>query len=391
MNTAGVRTQFYHSQISNYETEVNQIKEQPIPDRLKISPFLVFYLIMSMQIGIGVLSYQRDIAKDAGYDAWISILFAGGCIHVILWMIYKIAETVDGDFVTAHKYLLGNLIGKAISSIFIGYFFLYVLAIARTFIEIIQVWMFPDLSTFWFSFGFMILCTYIIFGGLRTVVGIAFFGLVLPAYLLLTFGWAIKFSNFYNLLPIWDHSVKELLISSYNMSLTFIGFEIILFVYPFIKEPKKSKKWAHLAVLTTTLIYTILAVITFAYYSEDQLAKQVWPTLTMWKIVEMPFVERFEYIGIANWNLIMLPNVCIAIWICSRLIKRIFNIRQKVGVFFVVGPLLILINFINSRERISLFNEYFGKAGFVFTFIYIPLFFVAVMIAKRVKKKGKKK
>lgn len=123
MNTAGVRTQFYHSQISNYETEVNQIKEQPIPDRLKISPFLVFYLIMSMQIGIGVLSYQRDIAKDAGYDAWISILFAGGCIHVILWMIYKIAETVDGDFVTAHKYLLGNLIGKAISSIFIGYFF----------------------------------------------------------------------------------------------------------------------------------------------------------------------------------------------------------------------------------------------------------------------------
>ncbi|WP_448897023.1 hypothetical protein [Cytobacillus pseudoceanisediminis] len=48
------------------KTEVNQMQEQPIPDRLKISPFLVFYLIMSMQIGIGVLSYQRVIAKDAG-------------------------------------------------------------------------------------------------------------------------------------------------------------------------------------------------------------------------------------------------------------------------------------------------------------------------------------
>lgn len=344
-----------------------------------------------MQIGIGVLGYQRVIAKDAGYDAWISILFAGGCIHVIIWMIYKIAETVDGDFVTAHKYLTGNLIGKAISSIFIGYFFLYVLAIVRTFIEVIQVWMFPELSTFWFSLGFMILCTYIIFGGFRTVVGIAFFGLVLPAYLLLTFGWAIKFSNFYNLLPIWDHSVKELLIGSYNMSLTFIGFEIVPFIYPFIKEPKKSKKWAHLAVLTTTLIYTFLAVITFAYYSEDLLAKQVWPTLTLWKIVEMPFVERFEYIGIANWNLIMLPNVCIAIWISSRLIKRIFNIRQKIGVFFVVSALLLLINFINTHEKISMVNDYFGKIGFGFTFIYIPLLFAAIMIAKRVKKKVKKK
>lgn len=110
----------------------------------------------------------------------------------------------------------------------------------------------------------------------------------------------------------------------------------------------------------------------------------------MWKIVEMPFVERFEYIGIANWNLIMLPNVCIAIWICSRLIKRIFNIRQKIGVFFVVSALLIVINFINTREEITLLNDFFGKIGFGFTFIYIPLFFAAIMIAKRVKKKGKK-
>ncbi|MCM3093593.1 GerAB/ArcD/ProY family transporter [Cytobacillus sp. AMY 15.2] len=367
------------------------MQEQPLPDRLKISPFLVFYLIISMQIGIGVLGYQRNIAENAGFDAWISILFAGGCIHVLVWMIYKIAETVDGDFVTAHTYLFGNFIGKAISSIFIGYFFLYVLAILRTFIEVIQVWMFPDLSTFWYSFAFMILCVYIIFGGFRTVVGIAFFGLVLPAYLLLTFGFAVKFSNFYELLPMWDHSVKDLLVSSYKMSLTFIGFEIVLFTYPFIKEPKKSKKWAHLAVFTTTLIYTVLAVITFAYYSEEQLAKQVWPTLTMWKIVEMPFVERFEYIGIANWNLIMLPNVCIAIWICSRLIKRIFNIKQKIGVFFIVGALLILIIFVDSREKISVLNDYFGRAGFGFTFIYIPLFFVAIMIAKKVKKKGKKK
>jgi spore germination protein (amino acid permease) len=377
--------------VNKHETEVNQMQEQPIPDRLKISPFLVFYLIMSMQIGIGVLGYQRIIALKAGYDAWMSILLAGGCIHVIVWMIYKIGETVDGDIVTAHKYIAGNFFGKVLSSIFIGYFTLYSLTVVRTFIEVIQVWMFPEMSTFWFSFGFMILCVYIIFGGFRTVVGMAFFGLVLPAYLLLTFGWAIKFANFYNLLPILDHSIKEVLTASYYMSLTFIGFEIILFFYPFIKEPEKSKKWAHLAVLTTTLIYTVLAIITFAYFAEEQLQKQIWATLAMWKIVEMPFVERFEYIGIANWNLIILPNVCISVWIASRLIKRIMNVRQKIGVFFIVGPVLFLINFLDTREKINMLNDYIGKMGFAFTFIYIPMLFAAVMIAKKVKKKKGKK
>lgn len=363
------------------------MQEQPIPDRLKISPFLVFYLIMSMQIGIGVLGFQRIIAKDAGYDAWISILIAGLCIHVILWMIYKIAETVNGDIVAAHNYLVGNLFGKVLSSIFIVYFTFYSLTVVRTFIEVIQVWMFPELSTFWFTLAFMILCVYIIFGGFRTVVGLAFFGLILPAYLLLTFGWAIKFSNFYNLLPIWDHSIKELLTASYHMSLTFIGFEIVLFFYPFIKEPQKSKKWAHLAVLSTTLIYTVLAIVTFAYFSEAQLEKQIWATLSMWKIVEMPFVERFEYIGIANWNLIILPNVCISIWIASRLVKRVFNIRQKIGVFFIAAAVLILVNFLNTREEINMLNDYIGKMGFAFTFLYIPLLFIAIMIAKKVKKK----
>lgn len=221
--------------------EVNQMKEQPIPERLQISPFLVFYMVMSIQIGIGVLGYQRIIAMDAGYDAWISILFAGGCIHVIIWMIYKICDTAGGDIVTAHKYVAGNFIGKALSAIFIGYFILFSLTVIRTFIEVIQVWMFPELSTFWFSFGFTILCVYIIFGGFRTVVGTAFFGLVLPAYLLLTFGWAIKFSNFYNLLPIWDHSIKELLTASYHMSLTFIGFEIIIFSIHLLKNQKSRR------------------------------------------------------------------------------------------------------------------------------------------------------
>ncbi|MBT2687508.1 GerAB/ArcD/ProY family transporter [Bacillus sp. ISL-47] len=367
------------------------MQEQEVPDRLKISPFLVFYMIMSMQIGIGVLGYQRIIAMDTGYDAWISILFAGGCIHVIVWMIYKIGEAVNGDIVTAHKFLLGNFFGKALSSIFIGYYILYSLTVVRTFIEVIQVWMFPELNTFWFSFGFMILVVYIIFGGFRTVVGTAFFGLVLPAYLLLTFGWATKFANFYNLLPIWDHSIKEILTASFHMSLTFIGFEIILFFYPFIKEPKKSQKWAHLAVLATTLIYTVLAIITFAYFAEEQLAKQIWATLTMWKIVEMPFVERFEYIGIANWNLVILPNVCISIWIASRLVKRIFNIRQKIGVFFIVGAVLFSITFLDTREKINMLNNNIGKMGFAFTFIYIPMLFFAIMIAKKLKKKGKKK
>lgn len=361
--------------------------QQPVPERLQISPFLVLYLIMSMQIGIGVLGYQRIIAEAAGYDAWISVLGAGLSIHIIIWMIYKICGTVEGDIVAANAYVFGKKIGALVSSFFVIYLVIFALAVLRTFIEVIQVWMFPEMSIFWFSFVFLMLSVYIVFGGFRTVTGIAFFCIVLPSYLLLTFGFALRFADFRNLLPIFDHSLKEFATSAFKMSLTYIGFEIPLFFYPFIKDAPKSQKWAHLGVFLTTVIYTLLAIITFTYFSEAQLAKSIWATLEMWKIVTMPFVERFEYIGIANWNLIILPNICIALWGSSIILKRAFKLRQRKGVIILALVCLISILFLDTRAKINFLNDWTGKIGFAVTYVYVPFLFFATMIAKKVKSK----
>ncbi len=91
--------------------------KHPVAENAKISPFLVFYLIIGMQIGIGILGFQRPIAKDAGYDAWISVLAAGLTVHVIIWMIYKITETAKGDLVQVHEFIFGKTIGKLLSSL----------------------------------------------------------------------------------------------------------------------------------------------------------------------------------------------------------------------------------------------------------------------------------
>ncbi|MFD2444539.1 GerAB/ArcD/ProY family transporter [Bacillus sp. CGMCC 1.16607] len=358
-----------------------------IPEKSQISHFLVYFLIVGMQVGIGVLGYQKIIAKTAGYDAWISVILAGLSIHFIIWMMYKILETVEGDLVSVHSYLLGEKIGKIISFFFSFYFMMMAIAVLRTFIEVIQVWMFPDFSTFWFTLGFLLVTIYIIYGGFRTVTGIAFFGTVLPFYLIFSFFYTLPFSHFENLLPIWDHKVSEIIKASRDMSLTYLGYETFLFYYPYLKNPKKSKKWAHIAVSSTTLLYTVLAVVTFSYFSEKQLEKTIWPTLTMWKIVHLPFVERFEYIGIANWNLIILPNLCIAIWCASRILKRTIHIRQNKGVIIVAAICLLGVNIFETREQVNFLNDLTGRIGFYFNFLYVPFLFVVVFITKKVKKK----
>ncbi|MCM3728619.1 spore germination protein [Neobacillus cucumis] len=361
--------------------------EPLIPEKAKISPFLVFFLVHTMQFGIGILGFQRLIALTAGYDAWISVIIAGLSIHIILWMMYRILDTVNGDIMSAHSYVFGKKVGRLITLPFVLYFLCVALTTLRTFIEVVQVWMFQDMSTFWYAFAFCVLAIYIIFGGFRIVTGIAFFGVVLPSYLIFTFFFTFPYADLRNLLPVFDHSIKDLIKATYQMSLTYLGYEVLLFFYPFIKDPQKSKKWAHWGVLCTTILYTAITIITFSYFSEGQLQKSIWATLTIWKVVEMPFVERFEYIGIANWNIVILPNLCIALWCGSRILKRTVHLKQKYGVLLLTMIVLITINFFKTRGQINTLIDYTGKISFFLNYVYIPLLFFLVLIVKKVKKK----
>ncbi len=360
---------------------------QPIPERRKISAFLVFFLIHSIQVGAGVLGFQRIIAQNAGYDGWISVILAGISTHIIMIIMYLILSKVDGDLVSAHTLVFGKWIGKIFSFIFILYFSLLVVTIMRTYIEVLQVWMYPRLSTFIFSLIFLVLVYYIVNGGVRTIAGTAFFGTVLPSYLILTFAFTFRYADFRNILPVFDHSIKDILISTKNMSLTYLGYECILILYPFIKEAKKSQKYAHWGLLFTSAIYTTLALISFSYFSEKQLGKTVWATLSMWKIVEMPFVERFEYIGIANWCLVILPNVCIAIWCASRILKRMTPLKHRYTLIIICLLCLSVLNFFTDRKQVNFLNSISGEIGFYINYIYVPILLLLVIIMKKVRHK----
>ncbi|MCM3652393.1 GerAB/ArcD/ProY family transporter [Metabacillus litoralis] len=356
-----------------------------IAERFQISPFLVFYLIHSLQFGVGVLGFQRIIAEKAGQDSWIVVIIAGILVHASLWMIYRILNGSNGNIVTVHEGLFGKWIGGILSFLFTLYFGLVAITVLRSYIEIVVVWMFPDLNIWLFSFTFLLLVYYIIMGGFRVVTGISFFGVVLPIYILLTFLFPLQFSEIRNLFPIFNHSVKDIALATKNMSLTIMGFESLLIYYPFIKNANKSKKWAHLSVAYTTLVYAFICIMTIIYFSEEQLEKTIWATLTIWKIIELPFVERFEYIGIANWIIIILPNICLSLWCASRCVKDVFRFKQKYSLIILLLVVYLAINFTKTREHVNLLNDIAGQIGFYVMFAYIPLIFLFTLIIRKVK------
>ncbi len=352
----------------------------------QIAPYLVFFVIHSVQIGIGILSFQRVIAKSAGYDSWISVIIATACAHIALFVIFKVLELGKGDLIETHYFVYGNIFGRIINVLFALYFTSLVIGVIRGYIEILQVWLFEDLSVFWFALSILLLAIYIVNGGFRTIVGISFFSIVLPLYIYFVFLFAVPYSDYTDFLPVLDHSFKSIMKASFQLSFSYIGYETLLIFYPFIQDGKKAKKWAHLGILITGFIYLYIIFISFGFYSEPQLEHIIWATPSIWKIVKLPFMWRFEYIGISTWFLVILPNICIPLWCASRIMKKTIKITQRKSLIWISIVVLIVSPLLQTRTQIGQYLQIVGKAGLVLNYMYIPIILLLLLATRKVKK-----
>ncbi|WP_246056039.1 GerAB/ArcD/ProY family transporter [Alteribacter natronophilus] len=364
---------------------------QNIKSMSHVSPFYVFFLVHSMQIGVGIFGFQRYIAMDAGYNAWITVILTGLLIHILIWMLYRIL--LDGgkprDIIDVHRQYFGKYIGNLLSWAFLVYFLFMGITVLRTYIEVIQIWMFPTLITWPVALFFILIVTYGIFNGFRVVTGIAFLGVVLPFGLILTLISPLEFANYDRILPV-EFILGEQTAAVKTMTLSFIGFESLAFYLPFINGAQKSQKWAHAGHGLTTLMYLAVTLVTFFYYSRLHLERVIYPSLSLWKVLELPVIERFEYVGLSMWLLVVMPNIIISVWVVSRGMKKLLRTKQRHTLFFTAGTLFLFTIAFETREAIDNLNNHVSTVGFYIIFCYVPALFILTAIIRRFRSDGKK-
>lgn len=122
-------------------------------------------------------------------------------------------------------------------------------------------------------------------------------------------------------------------------------------------------------------------IVSIVYYSaEEEILRNKWATLAMWKIVELPFVERFEYIGIASWSLVILPNICVMLWSAKRGITEIFGITEKKAIISVLVVMFFIVNVIVDKEDIQLLNKIINTYALGIVFCYIPVLYLITFV-----------
>ncbi|MCM2676276.1 GerAB/ArcD/ProY family transporter [Alkalicoccobacillus plakortidis] len=350
-----------------------------------LSPFFSFFIIMSVQINVGILGFERIITKYSGHDAWISVVITGLFVHLFIWLTYQILNKNQGDLVSIHIKTFGVFIGTIMNIYFLCYFFLLSYTVIRTYVEIIQVWMFPDVKAWVLSLLLVILSYSYVTRGLRVITGFAIVSLLITLPLLFANYFTFPHTHPSNLLPIATHSVTDLFKGVRAMTLNILGFCVLFMVYPFLKNAPTSQKWSHLAIVFNMSLYLFAIILTTVYFSENQLEQTIWATITLWKVVDLSVVERFEYIGVSLWLFVVLPSFCLLLWAASRLTKRMLHWKQRTGLRLISILLFFCSFFLLGRSGVESLNDFTSNVGFYTIYFYIPFLFFSQKVSSRIQ------
>ncbi|CAN7371980.1 GerAB/ArcD/ProY family transporter [Rossellomorea sp. LjRoot5] len=350
-------------------------------ERLMFNAFLLMFILHTAQTGVGIAGLPRIIYMEANRDAWISVIIAGILVSFVLFLMIKTLENYDSaDLYGIHMDIFGKWISKGMNVLYILFYLSVTYVILMNYIEMVQAWIFPRMPT-WLLMGLLIfLLVYGVLGGIRVVVGIAFLGLILAFWLLFMIYTPVKFMDFNHLLPVLTSSPKEIMMGVYKTSFTIIGFDLVLFVYPYIKEKKKVLKYALIGTGYSTFLFTVVTVVSIGFFSEDALLKTIWPVLSMFKILRIPNLERFEFIAVSFWMLVILPNICLYFWVATRGMKRVFHFSQKKAIYLFAALLWILSLFVHERVTMNTITDKVGTASFFLSFMYPVLLFILVKL-----------
>ncbi|MCM2589298.1 GerAB/ArcD/ProY family transporter [Rossellomorea marisflavi] len=349
-----------------------------------INAFLVMFIIHTAQTGVGIAGLPRVVFMEANRDAWICVFLSGLTISLVLFVMVTILKSYESaDLYGIHKDVYGKWLSVLFNCIYIVYLLCVTFIIMMNYIEMVQAWIFPKIQP-WLVMGLLlILLAYGVSGGFRVVAGICFLGFIFAFWLVFMIYTPIKFMSFDHLLPVMTASTDELMKGIYKSSFSMVGFELLFVYYPYIKEKQKVLKYALIGSGYTTILFTVLTVVSIGFFSHETLMKTIWPVLSMFKILRIPNLERFEFIAVSFWMLIILPNICVYFWSAVRGMKRTFNLSHKKTILIFSLMIWGVSIFLENRTLINTITDRIATGSFILSFVY-P-FILLILVKFRTK------
>lgn len=361
-------------------------------NKIKISSRQLGILLIVTIVGVGILTLPREVSEIAGTDGWILIILGGIASILMSLVIHTLSMRFPNQTIIEYsEELLGRPLSILIGIIIFTYCSMFTAFSVRIFGEVLKMFLLPKTPIEVITITFLLTAGYLVRNGLEPIV--RFYELIIMImfipYLLALFAGTSNV-NFTNLLPVFQTSPRVLLKGSFQIIFSYIGFEFIFLLFPFVSDQKNIRKTLLISISSIILLYLITNIFVLATFGEDTIESLIWPLMAYIKSIEIPgeFIEQLEGIIMTIWVLFIYTTLSTVYFLSSFTLSRVMNVKEHSFFVSLLLPVIYILSLLPDNvaqlyDWLGIFSFY----GSTLVSVIIPSF---LLLVAKVRKKGEK-
>jgi len=358
---------------------------EPI-DRISTHQTVMFFV--NMIFGAGVLILPRTITdKVKTPDGWITVIVSGLLITLLVFLLVMLCKQYPNE---TYFQFTQKIIGKWLAiplCIFIIIYYICLSALeVRVMAETTRLFLLQGTPNWAILIPFLWIGLYIILGGINPIARLLeiIFPITVLFFLLVIF-LGIGIIDIDNLRPVLGNGFKPVLNGLKTTSLSFSGFEVILFIFMFMKDKTKVSKTIMFGIGIPFVFYTITVVVVVGAFSVNGVLLQTWPVLTYIRSYDIQglFVERFDSLLLVIWIMQIFATYIIAYYICVLGMAQVLNKKNMKPFLFGTLPFIYIISMIpKDINQTFTMADTIGNTSF-YLFGIVPLILLVISYVRK--------
>ncbi|MBZ5752947.1 MULTISPECIES: spore germination protein [Metabacillus] len=347
-------------------------------------------VVTNFILATGILTLPRaSVEKVKTPDVWLTVIL-GGLIAILAGVIIvKLSQQFpQKTFYQYSQEIVGKWVGGLLSLLIVCYFLITAGFQVRSLAEVTSFFLLEGTPTWAVIMPFMWVGLYLIMGGINSIARMCeiIFPITVIIFLLVSF---MSFGIFEidNLRPVLGLGVIPVLKGVKTTALSYTGFEIMLLLPAFMKQPHKAVKAVLVGTAIPLIFYVITVIMVIGAFSVDGVVTRTWPTLDLMRSFEITglFFERFESLLLAIWIMQIFSSFIIAYYAAALGLAQLF---QKNIHPFMYGllPVIYIISMVpkNINDQFK-FGDIVGNVA-LYLFGLLPLLLLLIVSRWKVGK-----
>lgn len=353
----------------------------------KLHPIHIAILIYMTQAAVIVLSLPRILAENFGTNGWLALIPATLLAWFNIFLISLVYRLGKGRSVFD---ILERFVPKALLyPLYLAAAAVWIMSgcmIGKEYILIFQMIAFPTTHPMVFKLAVDVIVFYLLLKGIYNIAKASttfFFLIIWMLGLLVAF---IPEFEWTRMTPFIFRDGSDMAKGAVETYSAFIGYELSLFLFPFIGRNAKAMKAVYIGNLITALTYLSICFIAFGFYHYKQLANLVFPLLDLLAYIELPFVERMENLLFGFLLFTSLITVTMYTWTATEAVNRIFPRAGTGTLAFVMLAAAYGIAYIpDVIGEVHQWLQWMGNIEMVLAFA-LPVLLILLLLYQRTRK-----